>query len=156
MTRDIIRKINIENVHYFFLFQKNYRTQYPRKTVKKIRAKPRNYLSPLPETVSLHCFTFFWFTSLQSFIFEILWSRKSEMRSRKSEAGRSSSAFVQSSLLLGRLVFRKVGASDWWWTARDHGKGADGSFPPSFARSFSSRERRLGTRQEPEEYLFDP
>ena len=38
--------------------------------------------------------------------------------------------------------------SDWWWTARDHGKGIDGvSFPPSFARTFSSKERRLGTRQ---------
>ena len=37
--------------------------------------------------------------------------------------------------------------SDWWWTARDHGKGTDGSFPPSFARTFSSKERRLGTRQ---------
>ena len=47
-------------------------------------------------------------------------------------------------------------ASDWWWTARDHGKGTDGrrsavspvvSFPPSFARTCSSRERRLGARQ---------
>ena len=46
------------------------------------------------------------------------------------------------SLLLRRFVFRKVEASDWWWAARDHGKGTDGrrskakpdaSFPPSFA-----------------------
>ena len=54
------------------------------------------------------------------------------------------------SLLLRCFVFRKVEASDWWWTARDHGKGtvsAVVSFPPSFARTFSSRERRLGTRQ---------
>ena len=42
----------------------------------------------------------------------------------------------------------------WWTAARDHGKGTDGrgkpvvSFPPSFARTFSSRERRLGTRQQ--------
>ena len=44
MTRGIIRKINIENIHYFFLFQKNYRTQYLRKTVKKIRAKELYFL----------------------------------------------------------------------------------------------------------------
>ena len=61
-------------------------------------------------------------------------------------------------LLLRRFVFRMVeaSASDWWWTARDHGKGTHGrrsdvspvvSFPPSFARTFSSRERRLGTWQ---------
>ena len=30
------------------------------------------------------------------------------------------------SLLLRRFVFRKVEASDWWWTARDHGKCTDG------------------------------
>ena len=45
--------------------------------------------------------------------------------------------------------------SDWWWNTRDHGKGIDGrrstvspvvSFPPSFARTFSSKERRLDTR----------
>ena len=30
------------------------------------------------------------------------------------------------SLLLRRFVFRKVEASDWWWAARDHGKGTDG------------------------------
>ena len=49
---------------------------------------------------------------------------------------------------------RARNASNWWWTARDHGKGTDGgrsavspvvSFPPSFART--SKERRLGTRQ---------
>ena len=68
---------------------------------KKIRAKPWNYPFPLPETVSLHCFTFFWLMLLQSFIFEIRWSRKSEV-------GRSSSAFVRSSLHLRRFVFRKV------------------------------------------------
>ena len=39
---------------------------------------------------------------------------------------------------------RARNASDWWWTARDHGKGTD-TFPPSFART--SKERRLGTRQ---------
>ena len=48
------------------------------------------------------------------------------------------------SILLRRFVFRKVEASDWWWAARDHGKGTDGrpsavspvvSFPPSFART---------------------
>ena len=50
------------------------------------------------------------------------------------------------SLLLRRFVFRKAEANDWWWTARDHGKGTHG-FPSSFARAFSSRERRLGTRQ---------
>ena len=53
------------------------------------------------------------------------------------------------SLLLRRFVFRMA-------EARDHGKGTDGrrsavssivSFPPSFARTFSSKERRLGTRQ---------
>ena len=54
--------------------------------------------------------------------------------------------------------------SDWWWTARDHGKGTDGrqtpaiscvvflarpvvSFPYFFVWTFSSKERRLGTRQ---------
>jgi len=38
--------------------------------------------------------------------------------------------------------------SDWWWTARDLVKGIDVfSFPPPFARKFSSKERRLGTRQ---------
>ena len=46
---------------------------------------------------------------------------------------------------------RARNASDWWWTARDHGKGTAVSpvvsFPPSFERTFSSRERRLGTRQ---------
>ena len=44
----------------------------------------------------------------------------------------------------------------WWWTARDHAKGTDGrrsvspvvSFPPSFEREFSSKEGRLGTRQD--------
>ena len=51
------------------------------------------------------------------------------------------------SLLLRRFVFLKVEASDCRWTARDHGKGTDGRRPPSFARTFSSRERRLGTRQ---------
>ena len=60
------------------------------------------------------------------------------------------SKYHSTSLLLRRFVFRKVEASDWWWTARDHGKGTDGrrsavspvvSFPPSFARTFSSRER---------------
>ena len=30
------------------------------------------------------------------------------------------------SLLLRPFVFRKVEASDWWWTARDLGKGTDG------------------------------
>ena len=38
--------------------------------------------------------------------------------------------------------------------------GYSSSFPPSFARTFSERERererRLGTRQEPEQFLFDP
>ena len=60
------------------------------------------------------------------------------------------------SLLLRLFVVRKVEPSDWLWTARDHGKGTDDgrsavshvvSFPPSFARTFSLRERRLGTRQ---------
>ena len=64
--------------------------------------------------------------------------------------------YTSHSLLLRRFVFRNVEASDWWWTARDHGKGTDCrrsdvwpvvSFPPSFARTFSSRERRVGTRQ---------
>ena len=64
--------------------------------------------------------------------------------------------YTSHSLLLRRFVFRNVEASDWWWTARDHGKGTDSrrsdvwpvvSFPPSFARTFSSRERRVGTRQ---------
>ena len=58
--------------------------------------------------------------------------------------------YTSHSLPLKRFVFRKVEASDWWWTARDHGKGTDGRrsdvspvvfFPPSFARTFSSRER---------------
>ena len=30
------------------------------------------------------------------------------------------------SLLVRPFVFRKVEASDWWWTARDHGKSTDG------------------------------
>ena len=39
-------------------------------------------------------------------------------------------------------------ASDWWWTARDHGRVQTAvSFPPSFEGTFSSKERRLGTRQ---------
>ena len=55
----------------------------------------------------------------------------------------------------GASFFRKVEASDWWWTARDHGKGTDGrrcavspivSFPPSFARTFLSRERDVWVR----------
>ena len=29
----------------------------------------------------------------------------------------------RASLLLGHFVFRKVEASNWWWPARDHGKG---------------------------------
>ena len=33
--------------------------------------------------------------------------------------------YIYSSLLLRRFVFRKVEASDWWWTARDHGKDTD-------------------------------
>ena len=66
----------------------------------------------------------------------------------------SSSGFVQSleflkswnSLLLRRFVFRKVEASDWWWAARDHGKGTDGPLSPS-RLPLRARERRLGTRQ---------
>ena len=63
---------------------------------------------------------------------------------------------IKDSLFLRRFVFRKVEASDWWWTSRDHGKGTDGrrsavspvvSFPPSFACTCSWRERRLGARQ---------
>ena len=65
-------------------------------------------------------------------------------------------------LLLRRFVFRMVwqrgarNASDWWRRTRDQGKGKEGrfsavspvfSFPPSFARQFSSSERRLGTGQ---------
>ena len=132
MTRYIVRKIYTKN--FFFSYSKRtlglniYENLFSLNR-KKIRVKPRNYLFPLPETVSLHCFTFFWLILLQSFIFEILWSRKSEIRSRKSEVGsresevgRSSSAFVRSSLLLRRFVFRKVDASEWWWTARDHGE----------------------------------
>ena len=39
--------------------------------------------------------------------------------------------------------------SDWWWTARDHGKGRVSPLSPSRLplRLFSSKERRLGTRQ---------
>ena len=33
------------------------------------------------------------------------------------------SKWANPSLLLRRFVFRKVEASDWWWAARDHGKG---------------------------------
>ena len=50
------------------------------------------------------------------------------------------------SLLLRRFVFRKVEASDWWWAARDHGKGTDGSLArcllPAFlcAHIFIKRE----------------
>ena len=33
--------------------------------------------------------------------------------------------YTSHSLLLRRFVFRNVEASDWWWTARDHGKGTD-------------------------------
>ena len=48
---------------------------------------------------------------------------------------------------------RARNASDWSWTAGDHGKGTNCRLSPlspfllSFARTFSSRERRLGTRQ---------
>ena len=35
------------------------------------------------------------------------------------------SKYHSTCLLLRRFVFRKVEASDWWWTARDHGKGTD-------------------------------
>ena len=51
---------------------------------------------------------------------------------------------------------RARNASDWWRRTRDQGKGKEGrfsavspvfSFPPSFARQFSSSERRLGTGQ---------
>ena len=35
------------------------------------------------------------------------------------------SKYHSTSLLLRRFVFRKVEASDWWWTARDHWKGTD-------------------------------
>ena len=38
---------------------------------------------------------------------------------------------------------RARNASDWWWTARNHGKGTVVSFPPSSSRTFSSRERCL-------------
>ena len=53
------------------------------------------------------------------------------------------------SILLRRFVFRKVEASDWWWAARDHGKGTDGRRSPlSPSRlPLRARERRLGTRQ---------
>ena len=37
----------------------------------------------------------------------------------------SLSSYFLPSLLLRRFVFRKVEASDWWWAARDHGKGTD-------------------------------
>ena len=50
---------------------------------------------------------------------------------------RSPRSRPRGSLLLRRFVFRMAEAretSDWWWTARDHGKGT---------------ERRLGTRQAP-------
>ena len=65
-------------------------------------------------------------------------------RARIWEAASSSGA----SFFAGQRRARN--ASDWWWTARDHGKGTDGgrsvvSFPPPFART--SKERRLGTRQ---------
>ena len=44
-------------------------------------------------------------------------------------------------------------ASDWWRTARDQGKEKEERWFPShlpFARKFTSRERRLGTRQAPD------
>ena len=54
-------------------------------------------------------------------------------------------------LLLRRFVFRKVEASDWWWTARDHGKAKSRSLSPSRlplrAHFHRQRERSLGTRQ---------
>ena len=49
---------------------------------------------------------------------------------------------LYSSLLLRRFVFRKVEER-----LVMNRKGPWDSFPPSFARTFSSRERRLGTRQ---------
>ena len=59
------------------------------------------------------------------------------------------------SLLLRRFVFRKAEASAKQVTG-DEPQGTMGrvqaavvSFPPSFARTFSSKERRLGTRQAP-------
>ena len=55
------------------------------------------------------------------------------------------------SLLLRRLVFREASAKR---VTGDEPQGTVGrvqspvvSFPPSFARTFSSKERRLGTRQ---------
>ena len=55
------------------------------------------------------------------------------------------------SLLLRRLVFREASAKR---VTGDEPQGTMGrvqspvvSFPPSFARTFSSKERRLGTRQ---------
>ena len=55
------------------------------------------------------------------------------------------------SLLLRRLVFREASAKR---VTGDEPEGTMGrvqspvvSFPPSFARTFSSKERRLGTRQ---------
>ena len=54
------------------------------------------------------------------------------------------------SLLLRRFVFRMAEASAKRVTG-DEPQGTMGrvSFPPSFARTFSSKERRLGTRQIP-------
>ena len=52
-------------------------------------------------------------------------------------------------LLLRRFVFRKVEASDWWWTARDHGKVTGGRRPLSPSRlplrAHFNRERERET-----------
>ena len=48
------------------------------------------------------------------------------------------SKWANPSLLLRGLVFRKVEASDWWWAARDHGKGL-----PAF---LCARERDIWVR----------
>ena len=66
----------------------------------------------------------------------------------------------QDSLLLGSYVFRMVSERGEWLATTRKGpwKGKEGrftpvfSFPPSFARQFSLRERRLGTRQDVAKY----
>ena len=104
---------------------------------KKIRGKPRNYLFPLPETVSLHYFTFFWLMLLQSFnrIFDTSEPEQPLSQALRFWQGRGE-----------RMVMNRKGP----W------RGYSSSLPPSFARTLSERERDLGTRQEPEQFLFDP
>ena len=125
MTRYIARRIYTKNI--FFSYSKRtlglniYENSFSQNR-KKIRAKPRNYLFPLPETVSLRYFTFFWLMLLQSFnrIFDTSEPEQPPPQALRIWQGRGK-----------RMVMNRKGP----WG------GYSSSFPPSFARTFSERER---------------